>query len=40
MDLLGLINVWQLRGLALLTDHGDSVGVSLSDLVGLRLSLI
>ena len=38
--LLGLVNIWQLGSLALLADDGDTVVVSLSNLVGLGLSLL
>ena len=38
--LLGLVNIWQLGRLALLTDHWDTVRISLSDFVGLGLSLL
>ena len=38
--LLGLVNVWQFGSLTLLADDWDTVRISLSDLVGLGLSLL
>ena len=39
-NLLGLVDIWQFGRLALLADDWDTVGISLSDFVGLGLSLL
>ena len=39
-NLLGLVNIWQFGSLTLLADDWNTIGISLSDLVSLSLSLL